>query len=235
MKVLVINAGSSSVKYQLIETDDESVIAKGGIECIGLPNANLKQTVGGKTYADATPMPDHGAAFKLMLHCLTSPDFGGAIKDVSEIAAIGHRVLHTSTDFDGSVQVDDRALAILKKNIHLGPLHMPANIAGIEACMKALPGVPNVAVFDTAFHATMPPKAAMYAIPYEDYEQFKIKKYGFHGMSHKFVSGKAIEYLRSKGLPWGKIVTCHLGNGSSITAVEDGKSVDDLFREVFRC
>ena len=123
-------------------------------------------------------------------------------------------------------EVDAEVERLLRENIHLGPLHMPANIAGIDACIKALPGVPNVAVFDTAFHTTMPDKASMYAIPYEDYEQFKIKKYGFHGTSHKYVSGCAIDYLKSKGLPWDKIVTCHLGNGSSITAVKDGKSVD---------
>ena len=226
MKVLVINAGSSSVKYQLIQTDDESVVAKGGIERIGIPGSNLSQTVGGKKYEVAKDLADHNAAFELMLSCLTSPDFGGAVKDISEIEAIGHRVLHTGTDFHGSVEVDAEVERLLRENIHLGPLHMPANIAGIDACIKALPGVPNVAVFDTAFHTTMPDKACMYAIPYEDYEQFKIKKYGFHGTSHKYVSGCAIDYLKSKGLPWDKIVTCHLGNGSSITAVKDGKSVD---------
>lgn len=226
MKVLVINAGSSSVKYQLIETDDESVIAKGGIERIGIPGSNLSQTVAGKKYEIAKDLSDHNEAFELMLGCLTSPDFGSAVKDISEIKAIGHRVLHTGTDFHGSVEVDAEVEKLLRENIHLGPLHMPANIAGIDACMKALPGVPNVAVFDTAFHTTMPDKASMYAIPYEDYEQFKIKKYGFHGTSHKFVSGCAIEYLKSVGHAWDKIVTCHLGNGSSITAVKDGKSVD---------
>lgn len=226
MKVLVINAGSSSVKYQLIQTDDESVVAKGGIERIGIPGSNLSQTVDGKKYEVEKDLPDHNAAFELMLSCLTSPEFGGAVKDISEIEAIGHRVLHTGTDFHGSVAVDAEVEKLLRENIHLGPLHMPANIAGIDACVKELPGVPNVAVFDTAFHTTMPDKASMYAIPYEDYEQFKIKKYGFHGTSHKYVSGCAIDYLKSKGLPWDKIVTCHLGNGSSITAVKDGKSVD---------
>ena len=226
MKVLVLNAGSSSLKYQLIETDDEKVLVKGGIERIGIEGSNLTQKSEKGEYKVEKPLADHTESFDLLIGCLTSPEFGGVLKDISEIDAIGHRVLHTGTDFKGSVLVTDDNLAILEKNIPLGPLHMPANIACIKSCMKVLPGVPNVAVFDTAFHTTMPDKAAMYAIPYEDYERYKIKRYGFHGTSHKFVSEEAVGYLRSKGLPWDKIVTCHLGNGSSITAVKDGKCVD---------
>ena len=148
------------------------------------------------------------------------------LDDISEIEAVGHRVLHTGTDFDDSVLITPEALKILEKNAFLGPLHMPANIACVKSCMQVLPGVPNVAVFDTAFHSTMPAYAYMYAIPYEDYEQFKIRRYGFHGTSHKFVSQTAKKWLDENGFPSGKIVTCHLGNGSSITAVKDGKCID---------
>lgn len=226
MKVLVVNAGSSSLKYQVIEMENEQLLCKGGIERIGIEGSKLTQTVGKTEYVVKKPLANHTESFDLLIKCLVDKNMGGVLNDIAEIQAIGHRVLHTGTDFDDSVLVTKEALAILEKNAFLGPLHMPANIACIKSCMQVLPGVPNVAVFDTAFHTTMPDYAYMYAIPYEDYEQFKIRKYGFHGTSHKFVSQVAIDYLNKIGAPSGKIVTCHLGNGSSITAVKDGKCID---------
>ena len=226
MKVLVVNAGSSSLKYQVIEMTDEKLLCKGGIERIGIEGSNLTQESGGKKYNVEKPLANHTEGFDLLIKCLTDKSVGGVLDDISEIEAVGHRVLHTGTDFDDSVLITPEALKILEKNAFLGPLHMPANIACVKSCMQVLPGVPNVAVFDTAFHSTMPAYAYMYAIPYEDYEQFKIRRYGFHGTSHKFVSQTAKKWLDENGFPSGKIVTCHLGNGSSITAVKDGKCVD---------
>lgn len=226
MKVLVVNAGSSSLKYQVIEMTDEKLLCKGGIERIGIEGSNLTQESGGKKYNVEKPLANHTEGFDLLIKCLTDKSVGGVLDDISEIEAVGHRVLHTGTDFDDSVLITPEALKILEKNAFLGPLHMPANIACVKSCMQVLPGVPNVAVFDTAFHSTMPAYAYMYAIPYEDYEQFKIRRYGFHGTSHKFVSQTAKKWLDENGFPSGKIVTCHLGNGSSITAVKDGKCID---------
>ena len=226
MKVLVVNAGSSSLKYQVIEMNTETLLCKGGIERIGIEGSNLTQESGGKKYNVEKPLANHTEGFDLLIKCLTDKSVGGVLDDISEIEAVGHRVLHTGTDFDDSVLITPEALKILEKNAFLGPLHMPANIACVKSCMQVLPGVPNVAVFDTAFHTTMPAYAYMYAIPYEDYEQFKIRRYGFHGTSHKFVSQTAKKWLDDNGFASGKIVTCHLGNGSSITAVKDGKCVD---------
>lgn len=226
MKVLVVNAGSSSLKYQVIEMTTETLLCKGGIERIGIEGSNLTQESGGKKYNVEQPLANHTQGFDLLIKCLTDKSVGGVLDDISEIEAIGHRVLHTGTDFDDSVLITPEALKILEKNAFLGPLHMPANIACVKSCMQVLPGVPNVAVFDTAFHSTMPSYAYMYAIPYEDYEKYKIRRYGFHGTSHKFVSQTAKKWLDDNGFPSGKIVTCHLGNGSSITAVKDGKCVD---------
>lgn len=226
MKVLVVNAGSSSLKYQVIEMTDEKLLCKGGIERIGIEGSNLTQESGGKKYNVEKPLANHTEGFDLLIKCLTDKSVGGVLDDISEIEAVGHRVLHTGTDFDDSVLITPEALKILEKNAFLGPLHMPANIACVKSCMQVLPGVPNVAVFDTAFHSTMPAHAYMYAIPYEDYEHFKIRRYGFHGTSHKFVSQTAKKWLDENGFPSGNIVTCHLGNGSSITAVKDGKCVD---------
>ena len=205
---------------------DEKLLCKGGIERIGIEGSNLTQESGGKKYNVEKPLANHTEGFDLLIKCLTDKSVGGVLDDISEIEAVGHRVLHTGTDFDDSVLITPEALKILEKNAFLGPLHMPANIACVKSCMQVLPGVPNVAVFDTAFHSTMPAYAYMYAIPYEDYEQFKIRRYGFHGTSHKFVSQTAKKWLDENGFPSGKIVTCHLGNGSSITAVKDGKCVD---------
>ena len=205
---------------------DEKLLCKGGIERIGIEGSNLTQESGGKKYNVEKPLANHTEGFDLLIKCLTDKSVGGVLDDTSEIEAVGHRVLHTGTDFDDSVLITPEALKILEKNAFLGPLHMPANIACVKSCMQVLPGVPNVAVFDTAFHSTMPAYAYMYAIPYEDYEQFKIRRYGFHGTSHKFVSQTAKKWLDENGFPSGKIVTCHLGNGSSITAVKDGKCID---------
>ena len=226
MKVLVVNAGSSSLKYQVIEMTTETLLCKGGIERIGIEGSNLTQESGGKKYNVEKPLANHTEGFDLLIRCLTDKSVGGVLDDISEIEAVGHRVLHTGTDFDDSVLITPEALKILEKNAFLGPLHMPANIACVKSCMQVLPGVPNVAVFDTAFHTTMPDYAYMYAIPYEDYEKYKIRRYGFHGTSHKFVSQTAKKWLDDNGFASDKIVTCHLGNGSSITAVKDGKCID---------
>ena len=224
MKILVVNAGSSSLKYQLFDMDTEKVIVKGGCERIGIRGSKLThKTDKGETDIEQD-MPNHKVAMQLVLQALVHPEYG-VIKSMAEIDAVGHRVLHSGGDFDGSVLLNDEVLAICKKNAELGPLHMPANILGIEACREVMPDTPMALVFDTAFHATMPPHAYMYAIDYDDYKNYKIRKYGFHGTSHKYVSQEAIKYLggRAEGT---KIVTCHLGGGSSVSAVKDGKCAD---------
>ncbi len=224
MKILVVNAGSSSLKYQLFNMDTEKVIVKGGCERIGIRGSKLThKTDKGETDIEQD-MPNHKVAMQLVLQALVHPEYG-VIKSMAEIDAVGHRVLHSGGDFDGSVLLNDEVLAICKKNAELGPLHMPANILGIEACREVMPDTPMALVFDTAFHATMPPHAYMYAIDYDDYKNYKIRKYGFHGTSHKYVSQEAIKYLggRAEGT---KIVTCHLGGGSSVSAVKDGKCAD---------
>lgn len=226
MKVLVVNAGSSSLKYQLVEMDTEKVLGKGTIERIG-HNGSLITPVKGDVKLDPIqrPLANHTDAFALLIECLCDPEIG-VIAGVNEIDAIGHRIVHSAESFDRATYVGEKELETLRSIQNMAPLHMPAHIACIESCRKLLPIVPNVMVFDTAFHTTMPKKASMYAIKYEDYQQYKIRKYGFHGASHRYVSGEAVAYLSAKGLPCGNIVTCHLGNGSSITAVKDGKSVD---------
>ena len=224
MKVLVINAGSSSLKYQIIEMDTETMLCKGVVEKIGQDNACLVHKPEGKEkFEKVEPILDHTAALQKVLAILCDKKYG-IIEDVSEIKAVGHRILHSGEDFTDSVLIDDKVLAICKKNAVLGPLHMPANIACIESCQKIMPGVPMTAVFDTSFHLTMPKYAYMYGIPYEDYERFKIRKYGFHGTSHKFVSQTVREWLGKENCK--KMVTCHLGNGSSLAAVLDGKVID---------
>ncbi len=222
MKILVINAGSSSLKYQLIDMETEQAIAKGGCERIGLPGSFLKHKGKAEKQIDAD-MPDHKVAIKLVLDALVNPEYG-VISSMSEINAVGHRIVHSGEDFDKSVVVTDEVIEICKNNTELAPLHQPANLTGIFACQEVMPkGTPMVAVFDTAFHSTMPQKAYVFGIPYEAYKNFKIRRYGFHGSSHRFVSEEAIKYL---GNPDAKIVTCHLGNGSSISAIDGGKSVD---------
>lgn len=225
MKILVINCGSSSLKYQLFDMDTNEVMAKGLVERIGIEGSNLQHTPAGKDkIVFEQPLANHDEAIKLVMDKLVDPEVG-VIADLSEINGVGHRVLHGSKYFSESVVVTPEVMEVIKKCIGLGPLHMPPNIMGIEACEKLMPGVPNVAVFDTAFHQTMPPKAYMYALPYEYYEKYDVRKYGFHGTSHKFVTQRAIAMLGGKA-EGTKIITCHLGNGSSIAAVKDGKVVD---------
>ena len=223
MKILIINAGSSSLKYQLIDMDGEKLLLKGICERITMKGGSLTQkTADGKSFTVKSDMPTHKEAIELVLKALVDKE-AGAISSVSEIGAVGHRVLHSGEDFKTSVVVDDEVVRICEKNAELGPLHMPGNIACIKSCMEVMPGVPMVAVFDTTFHSTMPPKAYMYGIPYAVYDKYKVRKYGFHGTSHKFVSGEAAKFLGSEK---GRIIVCHLGNGSSISAVKDGKCID---------
>ncbi len=226
MKVLVINCGSTSLKYQLIDSDSEQVLAKGLCERIGIEGGMVKYT-GSKTgtkYEKEFDMPDHGVALKKVIDILLDPE-DGAISSLEEINAVGHRVVHGGEYFNKTVKVDDEVIKLIKECSDLAPLHNPANLLGIEACQKIMPGVPQCATFDTAFHQTMPAKAYTYAIPFEYYEQYKIRRYGFHGTSHSFVSKRAIEIL-GKGAEGTKVIVCHLGGGGSITAVMDGKSVD---------
>lgn len=221
MKILVVNAGSSSLKYQLIEMTDESVIAKGVCERIGQDHSVLIHS-GKEEVRIEKPMPTHTEAIKLVLGALVDSKYG-VIGSMTDIAAVGHRVLHSGEDFTGSVLVDDAVLDVIESNVELGPLHMPANIMGIKACREVMPDAPMVAVFDTTFHSTMPDYAFMYALPYEDYKKYKIRKYGFHGTSHLYVSG---EVRRLFGKDDCKCVICHLGNGASVSAVKNGKCVD---------
>ena len=223
MKILVINAGSSSLKYQLIDMDTEQAVLKGICERITFKGGELTQkTADGKVLNVKQDMKDHTAAIELVLKAMVDPNYG-AIKSTDEISAVGHRVLHSGEDFKSSVVIDDEVIRICEKNAELGPLHMPGNIACIKSCREVMPGVPMVAVFDTTFHSTMPAKAYMYGIPYSVYDQYKVRKYGFHGTSHKFVSEETIKLLGKKD---SKIIVCHLGNGSSISAVKDGKCLD---------
>ena len=223
MKILVINAGSSSIKYQLIDMATEKVIAKGMCDRIGIAGGNFKLKADGREdYKLDIQMANHKEAVKLVLDTLVSPEHG-VIASLSEISAVGHRVLHGGEKFSGSVIVDEKVIAAIEECCELGPLHNPHNLTGIRACEAMLPGVPQVAVFDTGFHQTMPDYAYMYALPYEYYEKYRIRRYGFHGTSHRYVSLRAAEMLGRGDL---KLVTCHLGNGSSIAAVKDGKCFD---------
>lgn len=225
MKVLVINCGSSSLKYQLINMENEEVLAKGICERIGIEGSFLKHQPGeGDKVTIEKPMPTHTEAIQSVVEALTDSNHG-VIKNMSEINAVGHRVVHAGEKFATSVIINDAVEAALNECIELAPLHNPPNIIGIEACKKIMPGVPMVGVFDTAFHQTMPKEAYIYALPYETYEKYKVRRYGFHGTSHKFVSEAAAEFL-GKPLSELKIVTCHLGNGASIAAVKNGKSID---------
>ena len=222
MKVLVINAGSSSLKYQLIDMADESVILKGLCERITSTGGVLTQkTFDGRQVVIKQDMPTHKEAMELVLKAMVDPVNGG-IKSVDEVSAVGHRVLHSAEDYSSSVVITDEVIATCEKNAVFGPLHMPANIACVKSCLEVMPTVPMVAVFDNTFHSTMPAKAYMYAIPYEVYDEYKIRKYGFHGTSHKFVSEETAKLIGKDS----KIVVCHLGNGSSISAVKDGKCQD---------
>ena len=225
MKILVLNCGSSSVKYKLIDTATNEVMAEGGVEKIGLPDGFLKYKLddGSKAIRELG-MVDHKGAVKAVLDILTDPELG-CIKSYNEIDAVGHRVVHGAEKFSKSVLITDEVLQQVKDCYDLAPLHNPANVTGIEAVEEILPGIKQVGVFDTAFHQTMPQSHYMYAIPYEYYEKYKIRRYGFHGTSHKYVAHKAAEYLEEP-IERLKLITCHLGNGSSIAAVDQGKVVD---------
>ncbi|MDP4125683.1 MAG: acetate kinase [Bacillota bacterium] len=225
MKILVINCGSSSLKYQVIDMDTKNPIAKGLVERIGLSGAVLTHSLtAGKKNIIKTEIPSHVTAIELVLKALVSPEYG-ALKDLSEIYAVGHRVVHGGEKFANSVVVDDAVMAALKECIELAPLHNPPNIAGIKACQKMMPTTPQVAVFDTAFHQTMKPESYIYGLPYEYYENYGIRKYGFHGTSHKYVSQRAAVLLK-KPLQELKLISCHLGNGASISAIRGGRSID---------
>ncbi len=219
MKILVVNAGSSSLKYQLINMEDEKTLAQGLVERITMDsNGHHSHKVNGEKVLDVetAPIKNHVEACHMMLNALTDEKFG-VVKSMDEISAVGHRVLHGGSKFSESVIIDQAVMDAIEENIPLGPLHNPANLMGIKACQEVMPTTPMVAVFDTAFHQTMPPKAYMYGVPYEYYERLHVRRYGFHGTSHRYVS-KQPEELR--------IITCHLGNGSSLAAVDGGKCVD---------
>ena len=226
MKILVINAGSSSIKYQLIDMTDESLLAKGMCDRIGIAGGNFKHTVPGREpYRMDVQMRNHEEAVKLVIQTLTDPKLG-VIRSMREIGAVGHRVLHGGERFSGSVLIDENVIAAIEDCCELGPLHNPHNSTGIRACEEIMgKDVPQVAVFDTGFHQTMPDYAYLYALPYEYYEKYKIRRYGFHGTSHRYISMRAASML-GKDPAALKIVTCHLGNGSSIAAVDGGKCLD---------
>ena len=225
MKVLVINCGSSSLKYQLIDSDTEDVLAKGLVERIGIDGSVLTHRPAGKDkVVIETPMEDHNIAVKLVIDALVDKNHG-VISDLSEIGAVGHRVVHGGEKFDKAVLIDKGVKKDIEELSALAPLHNPANLIGINACEKNMPGVPQVAVFDTAFHQTMPKRAYMYGLPYEYYEKYKVRRYGFHGTSHDYVSARAAELI-GKDRKELKIVVCHLGNGASISAVKNGKCMD---------
>ena len=225
MKILVINAGSSSLKYQLIDMATEKAIAKGGCERIGLDGSFCKHKANGKETVINAAMPTHKEAIKVVLDALVDKEHG-AIKSMKEIDAVGHRIVHSGEVFNDSVLLTDDVMKTIESLSELAPLHQPANIIGVRACQAIMPDVPMVGVFDTAFHHTMPEKAYIYGIPYEAYTDYKIRRYGFHGTSHRFVSAEAAEYLGRKNDPNFKVITMHLGNGSSISAVKGGKSMD---------
>ena len=225
MKILVLNCGSSSLKYQLIDMDGEKVLAKGICERIGIEGSRIKHQPAEKPEKLIEEnMADHSEAVRHVMNCLTDRDFG-VVASMDEISAVGHRVVHGGEHFSESVIIDGAVIAAIEQCCCLAPLHNPPNLIGINACKALMPGLKQVAVFDTAFHQTMPEKAYLYAIPYELYEKHRIRRYGFHGTSHKFVSGRAAEMLgRDKSQL--KIITCHLGNGASVAAVDRGKVVD---------
>ena len=224
MNVLVINCGSSSLKFQLINAESEEVLAKGICERIGIDGRLTYQPEGGEKEKSDKPMPTHTEAIQFVIGALTNPDTG-VVKSLDEIGAVGHRVVHGGEKFASSVVIDESVKKAIEECNELAPLHNPANLIGINACEKLMPGTPMVAVFDTAFHQTMPEKAYMYGLPYDYYEKYKIRRYGFHGTSHSYVSKKAAEVM-GKPVEDLKTIVCHLGNGSSVTAVLGGKSVD---------
>ena len=225
MKILVINTGSSSLKYQLIDMEDKAVLAKGLCDRIGIDNSFIKHTkIGKDTVVIEKDLTNHKAAIKEVIKALTDKEIG-VISDMSEISAVGHRVVHGGEKFHESVIIDEKVMQAINDCVELAPLHNPPNIIGIEACRNLMPNTPMVAVFDTAFHQTLPKYAYLYALPYEIYEKYAIRKYGFHGTSHKYVAERAAAML-GKPLEELKLITCHLGNGASISAVKNGKSIE---------
>lgn len=225
MKILVINSGSSSIKYRLFDMTDESLLAKGLVERIGIKDSLINHYPAGKDFIKKQiDIPDHRKGIALVIEALLNKQYG-VIKDISEIAAVGHRVVHGGEKYSGSVLINKEVMDTLNEFIELAPLHNPPNILGIKVCQELLPNIPQVGVFDTAFHQTIPEHAYLYGIPYHYYQKYRIRRYGFHGTSHKYVAQKAAEIL-GKDLKKLKIITCHLGNGSSITAVQGGKSID---------
>jgi len=224
MIVLVINCGSSSIKYQLFDMPDKNVLAKGLIERIGDESASLTHRVDDAKHQKNINAPDHKASMAIILETLTDPDIG-VIKDIHEIGAVGHRVVHGGETYSGSVLIDDDVIACIEEFCDLAPLHNPPNLTGIREAQAALPGVPMAAIFDTAFHQTIPAKAHLYALPYELYEKYRVRKYGFHGTSHAYVLKRAAELL-GKSVEKTSVITCHLGNGASIAAVENGQCID---------
>ena len=224
MKILIVNAGSSSLKYQLIDMDNEATIAQGLIERIGIEGGKLTQKVNGVKRVIQSELKDHLDAVAMMIQALTDKDHG-VIASMDEVGAVGHRVVQGGELFTASAVINDEVIAAIEKNVQLAPLHNPANLMGIYACQKIMPNTPMVAVFDTAFHQTMPPKSYLYGVPMEYYERLRVRRYGFHGTSHRYVSQRAAEIL-GRPIEELRLVTCHLGNGSSMAAVQFGKSVD---------
>lgn len=224
MNVLVINCGSSSLKFQLINAESEEVLAKGICERIGIDGRLTYQPEGGEKEKSDKPMPTHTEAIQFVIEALTNPDTG-VVGSLDEIGAVGHRVVHGGEKFASSVVIDEEVKKAIEECNELAPLHNPANLIGIDACEKLMPGTPMVAVFDTAFHQTMPEKAYMYGLPYEYYEKYKVRRYGFHGTSHDYVSNRAAQLLGKKREDL-KVIVCHLGNGASVSAVDHGKCVD---------
>lgn len=222
MKILVINAGSSSIKYQLLNMENEEVLAKGLVEKIGLKDTVLTHKANGKKLVVERPLKDHAEGLELVLKALTDKEYG-VISSLNEINACGHRVLHGGEKYKTPVLITEKVCEDIVKLTPLGPLHMPANLLGIRACEKVMPKTPNVALFDTAFHSTMPDYAYMYALPYEWYEKYSIRKYGFHGMSHQFITSEVERLEGKKDL---RIISCHIGNGASICAIKNGKCID---------
>ena len=225
MKILVLNCGSSSIKYKLFEMESKQVMAQGGIEKIGLPDSFLLVKLpNGEKVKFEKPMPEHTVGIELILEKLVDPEIG-CIKDLKEINAVGHRVVHGGEKFNKSVLITPEVKQMIIKCVELAPLHNPANLKGIDAIEKILPGVPQVAVFDTAFHQTMPAYAYMYAIPHEMYDRYGVRRYGFHGTSHRYVSQRVCEFL-GVDINKVKIISCHIGNGASIAAIKRGKCID---------
>ncbi|RKM62693.1 acetate kinase [Butyrivibrio sp. XB500-5] len=224
MKILVINCGSSSLKFQLIDSASEDVICKGLCERIGIDGSRIVYTPAGKDkITKESPMPDHNRAIELVIEALTNKEDG--VVSLDEIGAVGHRIVHGGEKFTKSVVIDDEVIKAIEDVSDLAPLHNPANLIGIRACQKVMPGVPMVAVFDTAFHQTMPEEAYIYGLPYSYYEKYGIRRYGFHGTSHSFVSKRAAEILGKNAVDL-KVIVCHLGNGASLSAVDGGKCID---------